>query len=221
MLDIYTNPNWQKYGGTSKGLRRYDPGGPVLGPNVPPVNDGQVIEVPDPIEPIPTWQSPTSISDELNPNAIGYKTLGMDEPITMDLEGEKPNYGYKDVKVGEKPARFVGEDKYYRNQIIKNQATNFLNKDSIQSKFFGMTDPLEQYYASLDTSATPVAKGDFNVLSKDNIPNPYNRNPIRRDYSPAPSKKMGGSIKQNDIMYMDENMIKEFVARGGQIEYLD
>ena len=222
MMDLYNNPNWRKYGGTSKGLRRYDPGGPVLGPNVPPVNDGQVIEVPDPIEPIPTWQSPnTPIADQLNPNAIGYKTLGMDEPITMDLQGEKPNYGYKDVKVGEKPARFVGEDKYYRNQVVKNQLTNFLNKDSIQSKFFGMSDPLEQYYASLDTSATPVARGDFNVLSKDNIPNPYNRNPVRQDYSPAPSKKMGGSIKQNDIMYMDENMIKEFVARGGQIEYLD
>jgi hypothetical protein len=222
MLDLYTKqqfPNWKKYGGA---LRKYFPGGPILSPNVPPVNSGQVIEVADPTEPIPTWNSPTTpIADQLSPQAIGYNNLGMDEPITMDLEGEKPNYGYKNLKVKGEKARFVGKDKFYRNQLIKDQATQFLNKPSIQSKYFGMGDPLEQYYASLDTGATPVTRGDFNVLDKNNIPSPYNRNPIRRDFSEAPMAKAGGSIRQNDIMYMDEDMIRDFVAKGGQIEYLD
>ena len=73
------------------------------------------------------------------------------------------------------------------------------------------------------TETAPVVT--FNPINMDT--QPYKSGPAYYDnfaaksLAPSFNARQGGSINQGDIRYMTDEEIAEFVANGGQVEYLD
>jgi hypothetical protein len=124
----------------------------------------------------------------------------------------------------------TGMDAFQRNQNFKVGVTNFLNDPNIQQGLFGASDPMQRLYAGQEATYPErgIGRGNsaftFNPLNMDT--QPYKNGPAYFDNFAAPTlapsfRRTGGSINQGDIRYMTDEEIAEFVANGGQVEYLD
>jgi hypothetical protein len=124
-----------------------------------------------------------------------------------------------------------GMDRFQENQNLKVVSTNFIDNPYIQQGLFGASDPMQRLYAGVEATYPErgIGRGNsaftFNPINMDT--QPYKNNPAYYDNFAAPSlapsfsAKQGGSINQGDIRYMTDEEIAEFVANGGQVEYLD
>jgi len=124
-----------------------------------------------------------------------------------------------------------GLDNFERNQATKIGLTNFLNDPKIQQGMFGASDPMQRLYANMEAvyPERGIGRGNsaftFNPLNMDT--QPYKNGPAYYDnfasptLAPSFNARQGGSINQGDIRYMTDEEIAEFVANGGQVEYLD
>ena len=123
-----------------------------------------------------------------------------------------------------------GMDAFERNQNIKGAGTNLLNTDSVQQAL-GATNPMKRFYGNEEAvyPGRGIGRGNsaftYNPINMDT--QPYKNGPAYFDnsaaFSLAPSfqAKQGGSINRGDVRYMTDDEIAEFVANGGQVEYLD
>ena len=102
----------------------------------------------------------------------------------------------------------------------------FSNSAAMQARK-GANDPRQLYAQNLESiqGAMPTTQGTFIMNTNDNFMGPeYNRSDIRYDVAPRDSRmpmtRMGGAIKEGEIVDMTPEEIAEFVKMGGQIEYL-
>ena len=124
-----------------------------------------------------------------------------------------------------------GLDNFERNQATNIGLTNFLNDPKIQQGLFGASDPMQRLYANMEAvyPERGIGRGTsaftFNPINMDT--QPYKSGPAYYDnfaaksLAPSFNARQGGSINQGDIRYMTDEEIAEFVANGGQVEYLD
>ena len=154
-----------------------------------------------------------------------------------ELTEKGPDGGSGTNKFTEKETSGFADDylkgmaNFERNQATKIGLTNFMNSPDIQQGMFGASDPMQRLYANME-SVYPergIGRGNsaftFNPLNMDT--QPYKNGPAYFDnfaaksLAPSFNARQGGSINQGDIRYMTDEEIAEFVANGGQVEYLD
>lgn len=124
-----------------------------------------------------------------------------------------------------------GMENFERNQAGKITLSNFLSDPKIQQGLFGASDPMQRLYANMEAvyPERGIGRGTsaftFNPINMDT--QPYKSGPAYYDnfaaksLAPSFNARQGGSINQGDIRYMTDEEIAEFVANGGQVEYLD
>ena len=110
-------------------------------------------------------------------------------------------------------------------QGVKTGVTAAGSGDGFQTRWMDMTDPAllaERRKEAMNPSKT-LSKG-LQAPNSNEMYGPFGQRSIilQDEYTPKGVRMAsGGNVKQNDVVYWDEDTIREFIANGGQVEYLD
>ena len=216
----YVAPQFfQKYGGLPKaqfGDRPFS-NSPILSADV---NSNQQVEVQGTSSfPDYNWNSGSS-----NPTFQDMVDIGKyEKPIEMDLESEPLSKKFRvDLKEGK---NWGSNFDFNKVQAGVTGATDLFSGDGFQTRRMDMTDPAvlaERRKEAMNPSQT-LSKG-LQAPNSNEMYGPFGQRSIElKDNYTRKGAQMasGGNVKQNDVVYWDENTIREFIANGGQVEYLD
>jgi hypothetical protein len=216
----YVAPQFNmRYGGLPKaqfGDRPFS-NSPILSADV---NSNQQVEVQGTSSfPDYNWDSGSN-----NPTFQDMVDIGKyEKPIEMDLESEPLSKKFKvDLKEGK---NWGSNYDFYTAQAKKRGVIDLFSGDGFQTRRMDMTDPAvlaERRKEAMNPSQT-LSKG-LQAPNSNEMYGPFGQRSIElKDNYTRKGAQMasGGNVKQNDVVYWDENTIREFIANGGQVEYLD
>jgi hypothetical protein len=216
----YVAPQFfQRYGGLPKaqfGPQEFS-NSPLLSADV---NSNQLVEVQGTNSfPNYDWNSGSN-----NPTFKDMVDMGVyEKPIEMDLESEPLSKKFRvDLAEGKNWENLYS---FFPAQALKTATVDAFSGDGFQTKRMDMTDPAllaERRKEQMNQSRT-LSKG-LQAPNSNEMYGPFGQRSLilQDNYTPKGVRMAsGGNVKQNDVVYWDDNTIREFIANGGQVEYLD
>ena len=219
----YVAPQFfQRYGGLPKaqfGPQEFSDS-PLLSPDV---NSNQLVEVQGTSSfPDYNWNTGSVAAD--TPSFQDMVDIGKyEKPIEMDLESEplskKLRFDFLEGK------NWGSNFDFNEVQAGVTGATDLFSGDGFQVNRMDMTDPAllaERRKEAMNPSRT-LSKG-LQAPNSNEMYGPFGQRSLilQDNYTPKGVRMAsGGNVKQNDVVYWDEDTIREFIANCGQVEYLD